>query len=222
MTVGDAKTSKGESLGILTGILYLNPAVADKLCPYATEHCKALCLVNSGKAEILPAIMDARTRKTKLFFENKQAFVEQLDKDIRALAKKAAKRGMKAAVRLNGTSDILWERLIDFSRYPTVQFYDYTKIPLSFRNRKNYHLTFSFSGNNLEACEQALAQGVNVAVVFEKAIPATYNGRRVIDGTNHDARFLDKRKGVIIGLCAKGSRARKAAKIGNPFIVKAA
>ena len=222
LTVGDAKTSKGESLGILTGILYLNPAVSEKLCPYATEQCKALCLVNSGRAEIFPAVMTVRTRKTKSFLEDKQAFVAQLRKDIKALIRRAKRLGLRPAVRLNGTSDILWERLIDFSEFPTVQFYDYTKIPLQFRSRsKNYHLTFSFSGDNHDACEQALAQGINVAVVFAKDIPAKYNGRKVINGTTHDVRFLDRKKGVIIGLCAKGSRAKKAAKQGNAFIVKA-
>jgi hypothetical protein len=223
LTIGDAKTSKGESLGILTGILYLNPATTEKICPYATEYCKALCLVNSGRAEIFPAVMNARTRKTLAFLSDKQAFIAQLHKDIQALRKRAVKRGMRAAVRLNGTSDILWERLIDFSAYPDVQFYDYTKVPLGFRKRsKNYHLTFSFSGNNFEACEQALAQGVNVAMVFEKHIPKTYHGRKVIDGTQHDVRFLDKGKGLIIGLCAKGRRAKAAAKAGTPFIIKAA
>lgn len=222
LTVGDAKTSKGESLNVLTGILYLNPAVADKLCPFATSHCRALCLVNSGRAEIFPAVMDARTRKTNWFLNDRESFIAQLLKDIKALERRAAKRGMKAAVRLNGTSDILWERLIDMPAFPNVQFYDYTKIPLKHRKRsKNYYLTFSFSGDNFEACTEALNAGVNVAMVFEKQIPKTFKGHKVIDGTKHDVRFMDKKRSVIIGLCAKGSRAKRAAKIGNPFIVKA-
>jgi hypothetical protein len=219
LTIGDAKTSKGESLGILTGILYLNPAVSEKLCPYASAECKALCLVNSGRAEIFETVMNARTRKTNAFLDNRQAFLEQLDQDIRALVKRAKKRNMRAAVRLNGTSDILWERLIDFGKYPDVQFYDYTKIPIAFRKlAPNYHLTFSYSGHNLEHCIKALIDDVNVAVVFAGKLPETFLGYKVVDGTLHDTRFLDA-KGVIVGLCPKGSAANRAAKENNAFIV---
>lgn len=223
LTVGDAKTSKGESLNVLTGILYLNPAVANKLCPFASNECRELCLVNSGRAEIFPAVMDARTRKTEQFLTDRKAFIDQLTKDIKALERSAKRKGMKAAVRLNGTSDILWERLIDFSAFPDVQFYDYTKIPLNHRKlSSNYHLTFSFSGTNAKACSEALAAGFNVAVVFPKDIPTEYNGRKVIDGTKHDVRFLDGMQGLYIGLCAKGRRAKKAAKAGSKFFAKAA
>ena len=61
---------------------------------------------------------------------------------------------------------------------------------------------------------EALASGVNVAVVFNtrkgKALPTTWNSLPVIDGDAHDLRFLDPRTphGIIIGLRAKG-RARK-------------
>lgn len=221
LTIGNAKTVKGEELGILTGILYLNPAVTDKLCPFASSHCRELCLVQAGRAEFIPAIMVARTRKTNEFLNNRAAFIDTLKSDIRKLERKAQRKGMKAAVRLNGTSDILWERFIDFAEFPNVQFYDYTKIPLRHRRRAaNYHLTFSFSGTNAIECSNALAQGVNVAMVFAKSIPSEYQGHKVIDGTTHDVRFMDNRHGVIVGLCAKGRKAKLAAKNGSPFIVK--
>ena len=219
LTVDNAKTSKGEELGILTGILYLNPAVTDKLCPYASSECRALCLVQAGRAEFIPAVTIARTRKTNEFLANRQAFIETLRKDFKALIKRAKRQGLKAAVRLNGTSDILWERLIDFSEFPEIQFYDYTKIPLKFRKlASNYHLTFSFSGANWNECEAAMAQGTNVAVVFAgKTMPSEYKGKQVIDGTTHDVRFLDSISGQIVGLCVKGRQAKKAQ--GNKFFV---
>ena len=222
LTIGNAKTTKGEDLGILTGILYLSPEVSDKLCPYASQHCKALCLVNSGLADIIPRVNQARAHKTREFLADKTSFTRALEKDILALERKAMREGMKPAVRLNGTSDILWERLIDFTRFPNVQFYDYTKIPTRFRKlAPNYHLTFSFSGENWNECNQALSEGFNVAVVFNGTMPRKYKGHRVIDGTAHDVRFLDGKRRVIVGLCPKGNRARRAAKIGNPFIVNA-
>lgn len=223
LTIGNAKTKRGESLGVLTGILHLNPATTDKLCPYASAECKALCLVNSGRSEFMPMINEARTRKTIAFLENRQAFVAQLAKDITALEKRAKKLGLRAAVRLNGTSDILWERFIDFAEFPEVQFYDYTKIPIRFRKlAANYHLTFSFSGHNWNECDKALEQGVNVAIVFDGTIPSKFMGRTVIDGTDHDVRFMDAERGAIVALVPKGKRAKLAAKQGTPFIVKTA
>lgn len=220
LTTGDAKTSLGESLSVLTGILYLSPETSNKLCPYASAQCKELCLVNSGRAEIFPAVNQARQRKTLWFLNDRSSFIAQLKKDISALSRRANKRGMRAAVRLNGTSDIIWERLIDFDEFPEVQFYDYTKIPLQFRRPShNYHLTFSFSGTNLKACQEALAAGFNVAMVFAKQIPESFSGVEVIDGSLHDVRFLDGKSGVIIGLCAKGKKARDAAKRGSEFII---
>ena len=224
LTVGDAKTTKGEELGILTGILYLNPAVkTSTLCPYASEECKALCLVSSGRAEIYPMVMQARSRKSTEFLSNRSAFIDQLRLDIKVIARRAKRKGMVPAIRLNGTSDILWERLSGLlEEFPEIQFYDYTKVPLKYRRMPaNYHLTFSFSGHNWEDCIDAIAQGVNVAIVFSGAIPSTYKGLEVVDGTTHDVRFLDSIRGGVVGLCAKGSKARKAEKQGSAFIVKA-
>ena len=45
--------------------------------------------------------------------------------------------------------------------------------------------------------------GVNVAVVFRKELPSTWNNVEVIDGDKTDLRFLDGR-GKIVGLTAKG------------------
>ena len=50
-----------------------------------------------------------------------------------------------------------------------------------------------------------LDRGGNVAVVFEE-LPKTYGGFEVIDGDEHDLRFLDASP-RIVGLLAKG-RAR--------------
>ena len=48
-----------------------------------------------------------------------------------------------------------------------------------------------------------------MAYVFKDKLPKKFQGRRVIDGDQHDLRFLDP-AGVIVGLIAKGS-AKKAA-----------
>jgi len=221
LTEGNAKTSLGESYGYLTGILYLNPRTnRAKLCPYASESCFTNCLVDSGLGQVYPKINAARARKTMEFLSNRQAFIDTLRQDIKALIRRAKRLNLIPAIRLNGTSDILWEKLsslmVEFSE---VQFYDYTKVPLQHRGQlPNYHLTFSFSGDNWQACEDAMNRGVNVAVVFAGDIPDSYKGHEVIDGTEHDLRFLDK-KNVIVGLCIKGNEAKKRAKQNSDFLV---
>jgi len=98
--------------------------------------------------------------------------------------------------------------------FPEVQFYDYTKHP----NRKNipvnYHLTFSRAEDNDEDIKQALKNGLNIAVVFEKYLPETFMGLPVIDGDKNDLRFLDP-VNSIVGLVAKG----KAKKDETGFVI---
>lgn len=213
LTVENAKTIKGESLGYLTGILYLAPANESKVmntCPMATDGCKAGCLYSAGKAVIFPAVKAARVRKTVELHENKDAFISQLRKDITSLIRRAAKNGLTPAIRVNGTSDLAGMAMQLASEFPTVQFYDYTKLPKPWqRVRANYHITFSLSESNMADAMQSLQHGVNVAVVFNvkrgHELPTTWNGHTVIDGDLHDLRFLDAaRGGVIVGLRAKG------------------
>jgi hypothetical protein len=98
----------------------------------------------------------------------------------------------------------MWERYLDMTLYPEIQFYDYTKWdPSTRRISSNYHLTFSRSEHEKpETMFRMLARGFNVAVVFDK-LWDTYHGREVIDGDKTDLRFLDP-TGVIVGLTAKG------------------
>lgn len=215
----DAKTVKGETLGFLTGILYLAPATTTKwnTCSMAkTAKCDVACLFSAGRGAF-SSVQTARINKTVWFFTERDTFMQQLVVDITKLVNKATKQGLKPLVRLNGTSDIRWETVgftdvngIEyvniFSAFPDVQFYDYTKDA----NRKdlpaNYDLTFSYSG--VEGFQpfvtKALLNNMRMAVVFrkEKDIPMTFMGIPVVSGDNSDVRHLDDK--VIVGLYAKG------------------
>ena len=222
-TTGNPKLMKGQKKGYLSFVLHLAPAdlSGHETCPKRTEGCTSACLNTAGrggmfkKGETTNAIQQARIRKTKMFFEQREQFLATLEKDIQLGIKQAEKKGMIPCFRLNGTSDISWEKYGIIEKFPTVQFYDYTKV----RNRKvahltNYHLTFSKAdGNDMDA-RLAASAGMNVAVVFDK-LPETYIGRAVVDGDDTDLRFLDP-KGVVIGLKAKG----KAKKDTTGFVVK--
>ena len=165
-------------------------------------------------------VKTARIRKTRLFFENKNEFIALLSADIVALVAGAKKEGKKACVRLNGTSDIPFERLGIFDKFPEVQFYDYTKSlsrALSFcagTMPKNYNLTFSRSETNEIDAIKVLKAGGNVAVVFENELPANWSGYDVVNGDESDLRFGDKQN-VVVGLSAKG----QAKKDESGFVV---
>jgi hypothetical protein len=217
LTVENAKTVKGESLGYLTGILYLAPANESGVmntCQFATAGCKAACLYTAGRASFIPMIGQARVRKTVWLHNDRAGFLDQLRADIRALVRRAARMHLAPAVRVNGTSDMPWMALQLSAEFPDVQFYDYTKLPRPWlRTRPNYSITFSLSESNLPDAIAALQNGINLAVVFNtpkgKPLPDTWNGFGVTDGDTHDLRFLDAhRLGTVIGLHAKG-RAKK-------------
>ena len=215
----DAKTVKGETLGFLTGILYLAPATTTKwnTCSMAkVAQCDKACLYSAGRGAF-SSVQTARVNKTIWFFEERDSFMQQLVVDVKRLIAKAHKQGLQPLVRLNGTSDIRWETVgltVDgvaydniFDVFPDVSFYDYTKDA----NRKglpsNYDLTFSYSGvEGFQPFVQiAVAKGMRMAVVFRKEqdIPATFKGIPVVSGDKSDVRHLDD-DGVIVGLYAKG------------------
>lgn len=210
ITSGDAKTSKGEKLGYRTGILYLAPADESKVinvCQFASAGCKSTCLFTAGRGAF-GNVRQARVNKTIFYKENPAAFMAQLEKDILKTIRYAEKNNVTPVFRLNGTSDL--PRLVRpfAEKFPAIQFYDYTKVPKPYqRTMPNYDITFSRSETNLIDCMDALENGINVAAVFSTArgaaLPDEYLGREVIDGDDHDLRFLDK-KGVIVGLRAKG------------------
>ena len=210
----DAKTTKGESLGFLTGILYLAPATTTKwnTCSMAkVAQCDKACLYTAGRGA-MNSVQQARIRKTEWFFTDRQSFMQQLVVDIDKLFFKAKRMGLTPLVRLNGTSDIRWESIpINgykniFEAFPDVQFYDYTKDANRKDLPKNYDLTFSYSG--VEGFQpfvtKALLNNMRMAVVFrkEKDIPQSFMGIPVVSGDNSDVRHLDDK--VIVGLYAKG------------------
>ena len=219
-----AKTVKGESLSYLTGILYLAPHTlsgAGNVCPWAAS-CKKGCLNSAGKGAF-SNVQKARIAKTRLFFTDRDAFMETLFEDCKALISKAKRLSMLPCVRLNGTSDLAFHRLIVPSQgktlmecFPSVPFYDYSKsVKKALDNARglhpqNYTVVFSRdSAANEAECQQVLSAGGNVAVVFRDSLPSVFWHRPVLNGDATDLRFLDRRaragrSGYVVGLKAKG------------------
>jgi hypothetical protein len=221
LSTANPKIQKGTKLGYLSFILHLAPSDVSgyNTCPKATAGCKAACLNTAGRGgmfrrgETTNTIQKARIRKTRYFYEQRQDFMLDLMADIRKGIKMATKLGLTPVFRLNGTSDLSWEKydMIPgqnvFECFPDVQFYDYTKVPKrKVEGINNYHLTFSQADGNDADANWAISKNMNVTVVFNK-IPESYKGKPVYNADDTDLRFLDP-KGVVLGLKAKG-RAKK-------------
>jgi hypothetical protein len=233
-----AKIAKGEKLGIATYAIYFAPYKLSgyNVCANATTECIMGCLNTSGrvKMDIHNTIVTARINRTKAFYEHREKFMSLLINEITRAKRKAKRDNMEFAIRLNGTSDLTPEIFKSFGQnilqlFPDVQFYDYTKIPNRVNLTKkysNYHLTFSYTGDNWADCQMALENNVNVAVIFDvkkgKALPETFNGYKVIDGDLSDYRPLDEEK-VIVGLRWKliANKANNDAIRASKFVVKA-
>ena len=212
---------KGLKFGWRTAVLHLAPykLSSKNVCPCASKECIKACLNTAGRGQ-QHNVQKARLRKTEYFHKNRSGFIWQLSREIQLLKARAKKAGYKFAVRLNGTSDLSFERFkhLGFDEdklhgqtlmdvHPDVQFYDYTKVYNRLtRDIKNYYMVFSYSGTNKLYCMEALHRGYNVAVVFGQKLPVRFWRHKVFDGDNHDLRFNDPGH-RIIGLRAKG-RAR--------------
>jgi hypothetical protein len=214
----DPKTRKSnrENLGYHTAIQYLAPARESgyQTCASASPGCVAECLHKAGNPAYLQNKIRARVNRTKLLFERREVYFTLLYAELCAFRKLCLEFGLKPAVRLNGTSDIVWESVAPwiFKLFGDFQFYDYTKHVKRFRSHwqlpVNYDLTFSRSEDNEHAALYILQQNplARVAVVFSpwrtKPLPATWAGYEVGDADKHDLRFLDSAR--IAGLRAKG------------------
>lgn len=231
----NAKTVKGDG-EYETAIMYLAPfnLAGSNVCAMAEQAgCIKGCLNTAGRGQ-MNNVQIARINKTKRYLANRAAFMDELVADLEAFVRYCQRKGVKPAVRLNGTSDIQWEvahiasrgdkRGSVFELFPEIQFYDYTKIYKRVYRElpANYRLVLSYS-NASEAFGKAIMKahvetGANMAVVYRTkerrdAEIARTKGL-VIDGDSDDLRFLDP-KGVVVGLYAKG----QAKKDDSGFVV---
>lgn len=225
------KVAKNGKVDVLTAPLHLAPADLSgfNTCPMASAGCKAACLHTAGNPAYMEQKERSRVAKTKAYMTQRKAFMAVLVFEIAAHARKAAKAGQEAGIRLNATSDLPWERVavdVDgvkhanvMAVFPEATFYDYTKVTkraiawAEGRMPANYHLTFSKSEDNDAAVADVLAAGGNVTVVMDPEVYKAsvkagrmaypFDGYPVTDGDAHDYRPADP-VGCIVALKAKG------------------
>jgi len=225
-----AKAIKADKYGYLNGINYAaqhTSAGVGNMCPDASPGCISLCLGKySGQASMVADlengtnnVRESRKRKTQFMMKDMQGYLQECCEHIERMQIKADKLGKKLCIRMNGSTDIAFERIKIkarggvniFKAFPDVQFVDYTKVSSRFKPSlpNNLHLTFSRSEINEAECFAMLAKGYNVAVVFGDTFPADYLGAKVYSGDNHDLRHLDPKGGNIIALTPKGHKAKR-------------
>jgi hypothetical protein len=154
---------------------------------------------------------------------NPEFFLSWAIAEMRGYKANAARDGYGFSVRLNGTSDIDYTKVLVegktiFEIFPDVTFYDYTKNFFRFKNiPSNYQLTYSYSGRNWVSCELLLKQGYNVAAVFNRSqkevLPNTYKGYSAVNGDLSDFRVNEGNR-QIIGLYWKNI----ANKVNNEYV----
>lgn len=232
LSINNAKTIKGRKKNFETYILYLAPHTQNSkgvnLCSHASKGCAKACLFGSGSARF-NNVQNGKINKTEYFLDDRKSFLNQLDKEISNIKVKHSNKNTIPVFRLNGTSDIPFEKLKIrdgkniFELHSDVQFYDYTKNPIRITKSQpeNYHLTFSMNEDNKDICFDLLEKGYNVSAVFAikktKPLPKTYKGYKVVDGDISDLRFLDERN-VIVGLRYKKMTYKGASKVNHENI----
>ena len=249
----NVKAAKASGFGYINAIHYMAPydlGGFGNLCSHATDACKRNCLGwQSGHAAMVKdldigtnSVRESRKLKAKLFMTDRVNYLNAIVCDIARIVTKARKDGLEPCIRLNGSSDIPFERLrfelsdkaqraliklygkplsgfvTILEAFPDIQFIDYTKNPNRLgKDPRNLDLTFSHGVSNSSDCVKALLAGHNVAMIFDNGLPESFAGFPVINGDLHDLRHLDPKGGHIVGLSPKGKRAKNDA---TGFIVR--
>lgn len=213
---GNEKLAKGEGWKLVMLALAPHSAsgVAD-LCSQSTPSCRDNCVAFAGNGGF-PKVLAARQARVDFLAEHPREFVSLLVHTLDRLTRKA-----DLAVRLNGFSDIRWERVLPawfWERFADVKFYDYTKHSVSSRPVStmpaNYSLTYSVTERSTPqgvARERAAGRSVAVVVNRRGGKHATRDhlhplpfADHLVDGDVNDRRFDDP-PGSVVGLRRKGS-----------------
>ena len=189
-------------------------------CPYAGT-CKLTCLRATGNIQMKSSAR-ARYLKTWFFFTQPLAFMRMIITEIMSNAASANRQRRGYYLRLNGMSDIEWERFIYMDelvkRTPGLRgFYDYTKHPK--KNRidmaaripggvpfpQKYRLIFSWDEKKAtpKRASEWLNHGGSLSVVYPYSMKEQIKKLRskyrkfVKIGDEDDNRFKDKPNSII-------------------------
>jgi hypothetical protein len=215
------------------------------VCPHATAACILVCVLWFAGRTVTRTVREAATKRTRLWFYDPATFYARLGRELSALARKAARDGVRAFCRLNVASDVDHPHEVVTAR-PDITFYDYTKdeAKAAAYGRgelpTNYHVSYSVSERTTFTTARELnTLGVNLVVVFDShyfgplhrfgIVPASVQfvsrttGEsftvQTVDGDIHDLRTPEfDGRGVVVALRAKSGAKLRARAIELGFI----
>jgi hypothetical protein len=203
------------------------------LCTWSTEACREACNGFFSGMNVTRTTRAALVGRAKLFHDHRAEFAEKLFRELSNFAKLCARSGVIPAVRLNVSTDIVWERILPeiFAEFPAIEFYDYTAALPRHRptTPRNYALSHSWKETTTADDVASIVEaGRNLVVPFDSAwIPQrglygalpeslTIEGGargpialRCVNGDRHDIRLpaVDGR-GVVVALHGKSGASR--------------
>ena len=183
-----------------------------------TGKCRNTCLKDSGNLIMLSS-KRARYCKTWFFLTEPLTFLRLIILEIQKDCRLKSPKGIDCYYRLNGLSDIWWERYLDFNlMVETIHglggFYDYTKALYDLRVKeniedfKNYRMVYSWDEKPIAKREalKYLDAGHSVSIVCQavglKKHPHVLNIINnydfALDGDKHDGRFADPKNALVL------------------------
>lgn len=215
-----------------------------ELCAWRTEGCTIACNGFWSGMNVTISTRLALIGRALLWNNFRSLFVEKLFRELSNFDKLCARSGVLPAVRLNVSTDIVWERLLPelFTEFPTLKLYDYTKALPKHRPTlpRNYTLCHSFNERTTSAdVRDIVDSGRNVVIAFDSAyapqrklwgaLPASVRFTNdsgldfelpVINADRHDIRLtaVDGR-GVVQGLHGKSGRSRVDSAVDSGFML---
>jgi hypothetical protein len=222
---------------LITGLTMAPGTISGhEVCPWK-GHCFRSCVLQYAGRRVQNGPRQKALRITRMFFDDRKAFMKQLDKEISAHVRNANRDKLIPLIRLNTASDLNWNATI--RKHPDCRFHDYTKSARRFRQYldrllpPNYDLVFSATEKSTDRqLAHYLDRGGNIAKVRNiEYIPALRRsgpipdyveiaGRRypTFDADLHDVRLPEiDGHGKVGILRLKGTNAAKRNAIESGF-----
>ena len=215
-----------------------------ELCPWRTDGCTIACNGFWSGMNVTISTRLALIGRALLWNNFRELFAEKLFRELHNFRKLCDRSGVVPAVRLNVSTDVVWERLLPelFTEFPGIAYYDYTKALPKHRPTlpANYTLCHSFNERTTSADVRSIIDaGRNVVVAFDSAyrpqkklwgaLPESVRftddsgldfSLPVVNADRHDIRLpaVDGR-GVVQGLHGKSGRNRVDASVSSGFML---
>ena len=215
-----------------------------EMCAWRTAGCTLACNGFWSGMNVTISTRLALIGRALLWHNFRELFAEKLFREIHNFEKLCSRSGVIPAVRLNVSTDVVWERMLPelFTEFPRVSMYDYTKALPKHRPTlpRNYTLCHSFNERTTSAdVRDVIDAGRNIVVAFDSAyapqrklwgaLPESVRFTNdfgldfelpVINADRHDIRLpaVDGR-GVVQGLHGKSGRSRVDSAVERGFML---